>query len=168
MNTELLLPLGTILVVSGIVILATMWRRFFGNNTFLSPRARKMSDLATKLQLNYIADTNTLTERLWKYDRKYNLIKGDYNGKQIEIYDYQTTSKYKLTLYGQDPLQGTYVNGTKYKNITVAQIASLIQNNITDKDRQELKEGNKFGAMVYTFFIILILLILFMILLNLS
>lgn len=155
MDTETLIPLGTIVVIAAGVLLAAMWSRIVGNSPSRSRRAREMNKLASKLSLNYVADTNTLSERLWKPDRKYNLILGEHNGEQVEVYDYQTTTKHHFAPYGQDSLRGTFVGGSKYKYLSVSQIESIVLGTYK-KNLEGLKKDSKYGFFTYAFIIILI------------
>ncbi len=128
-----------IIIVS--VLLITMWSRFFGNNPKWSIRAKSMKKLAQKLGCQFTFDTNTLSERLWKTPRKINVITGEYNGKQIEIYDYNTVTNYSFAL-GQDPKRFTIINGAYYKQIKAETIEEIL-NGTLDKERlNKLRKDN--------------------------
>ncbi|MFA5247709.1 MAG: hypothetical protein WC415_00460 [Patescibacteria group bacterium] len=121
-------------------------------------RKNQMKELAEKLNLEFVGnEKRSWKERFFSYSVKKNIIRGEYNNKKIEIFDFDSILKNAVNpitnavmtyYYGKNPVHITYINGKIYKDkylpyLNINKIEKLIKDEIslTEYDKIFFNKG---------------------------
>ena len=140
---------------------------FFGKQMLCPFRKKKMEKLAHKLGLVYKKSQNvSIKEKLFSYTKQKNIIKGDFNDKEVIIYDFDSATNFLNVGFphGQDSQNVTYINGRYYKDkflpyLSVDKIEKIIKGELSLPEYIEVSfnKGIFLIFIVFAFFITIII-----------
>ncbi|HEY4512449.1 MAG TPA: hypothetical protein VJH63_02180 [Candidatus Paceibacterota bacterium] len=152
------------LLIIGVVLGIAIAPNLISNSPSRSKRAKEMQDFAVSFGLNYISEeSRTLWQKFFSYTRKTNIISGNYNGKEISIYDYKTVTSYDISIpflggSSNDTKRYTYVNGSYLKsNLSVENIKNVLDGTLDEQEVVYKNEKWKLNIGMFVIFIILII-----------